>query len=73
MMFPTFSRFSGLEMTADLRDKDLHVLKGTSIIYETVGKSADFSSVQSKVQDFFAQIFTPFTPCIFRFCNFCAI
>ena len=47
-----------MEMTTDLRKKDLHVLKGTSMKQQE--NPADFSSVH-KVQDFFAQICSPFT------------
>ena len=52
------------EMTTDLREKDLHILKGTSMKWQE--NPADFSSVH-KVQAFFAQICWHFTPCISRF------
>ena len=42
-----------LEMTADLREKDQHILKSTSMKQQE--NPADFSSVH-KVLDFFAQI-----------------
>ena len=53
-----------LEMTADLREKDQHILKSTSMKQQE--NPADFSSVH-KVQAFFAQICCHFTPCISRF------
>ena len=52
-----------LEMTADLREKDQHILKSTSMKQQE--NPADFSSVH-KVSAFFAQICCPFTPCISR-------
>ena len=53
-----------LEMTADLREKDQHILKSTSMKQQE--NPADFSSVH-KVQAFFAQICCHFQPCISRF------
>ena len=53
-----------LEMTADLREKNLHILKSTFMKQQE--NPADFSSVH-KVQAFFAQICCHFTPCISRF------
>ena len=55
-----------MEMTADLREKDLHILKGTSMKQQE--NPADFSSVH-KVLDFFAQICCHFPPCISYFTN----
>ena len=50
-------------MTASLREKDLHILKGASMKQQE--NPADFSSVH-KVHAFLAQICCHFTPCIFR-------
>ena len=50
-----------MEMTTDLREKDRHILKSTSMKQQE--KPADFSSVH-KVLDFFAQICCHFPPCI---------
>ena len=58
------ARNTQLELTVDLREKDLHILKGTSMKQQE--NPADFSSVH-KVQDFFAQICCHFQPCISRF------
>ena len=53
-----------MEMTADLQEKDQHILKSTSMKLQE--NPADFSSVH-KVQAFFAQICCQVTPCISRF------
>ena len=53
-----------LERTADLREKDQHILKSTSMKQQE--NPADFSSAH-KVQSFLAQICCHFTPCISRF------
>ena len=58
------ARNTRLEMTADLREKNLHILKSTSMKQQE--NPADFSSVH-KVQAFLAQICCHFTPCISRF------
>ena len=50
-------------MTADLREKDQHILKSTSMKQQE--NPADFSSVH-KMQAFFAQICCHITPCISR-------
>ena len=55
-----------LEWTADLREKDQHILKSTSMKQQE--NPADFSSVH-KVQAFLAQICCHFTPCISRLKN----
>ena len=58
-VFVLIAENTRLEMTTDLREKDLHILKDTSLKQQE--NPADFSSVH-KVQDFFAQICCHFPP-----------